>query len=301
MSSRGPLGRSVRRRGHTTNSVIYFPDDEMEALRFPSFCFVYDGEADIPVGDAMLHCPAGYAIVIPPGVALSEGGGPHWSRPHLEKATSDILWLHILPFGAQFHLCHTRGAHHESESYHHQYIVPHRRLFPIAEQLIEELETAQPFSQPIVSALLLTILHLIRRHISSGSKSMLAQSSGTAAPDPDFNDPSAVVRRAQTFIGDNLEKPLSLATIARNAYVSRARLAQSFKDQLGQTVWAYVTQRRLQEAKTMLEESSIFVHDIARLCGFKHQSHFFARFEESEGTTPGEYRKRAQRKSPRVN
>lgn len=39
-----------------------------------------------------------------------------------------------------------------------------------------------------------------------------------------------------------------------------------------------VTARRIHEARMLLDETNICVRDVARLCGFSHHSHFFARF-----------------------
>lgn len=108
----------------------------MEALRFPCFIFIYAGEADIPVGDAIIHCPRNTIIAVPPGVPHTEGLTAHWTRPCIEQAHSDIFWVTTLIFGADLHLCHTRGDHHFSEQHSR---LPYRRLLPLAEQLIQEL------------------------------------------------------------------------------------------------------------------------------------------------------------------
>jgi AraC-like DNA-binding protein len=289
LSPRGPLGAAVRRRGYITHVIARWPEAEMEALSFPSLCFIYAGEADISIGDAILHCPRESVIVVPPGVPLTEGRTSHWFRPHLENASSDILWLNILPFGAHFHLCHTRGAQHESVN--HSRLLE-RRLFPIAEQLMQELEECLPFSQRIAAAHLLTLLYLLQRHGSAFSTRAVLNDARIASYD--LNDPAAIVERAQAHIESHLAHKLSLESIARAAYVSRARLTQLFRDELHQTVWDYVTARRLREAKVMLTETNMYIYDIARLCGFSHQSHFFARFIEAEGMTPREWRIQSQ-------
>jgi AraC-like DNA-binding protein len=292
LSPGGPLGPAVRRGGYISNIIARWPAAEMEALSFPSLCFIYAGEADISVGDVILHCTPGSVIVVPPGVPLTAGHHSHWFRPHLESASSDILWLNVFPFGAHFHLCHTRGAQHESVN--HSRLLE-RRLFPIAEQLIQELEERLPFSPRIAAAHLTTLLYLLQRHGSAFSAR--AEPSNARSASYDLNDPAAILERAQAHIESNLARKLSLESIARAAYVSRARLTQLFRDELHQTVWNYVTARRLREAKIMLAETNMYVYDIAQLCGFSHQSHFFARFVEAEGTTPGEWRKHAQERA----
>lgn len=298
VSRRGPVGRAVRRRGHITNVIARYPDDAMEALRFPCFCFVYGGEADIPVGDAIVHCRAGHAILIPPGMPLTAGHGPHWCRPNADKAYSDILWMHLLPFGAQCHLCHTRGAEHRSDSMNRQYAVANRQLFTLAEQMIQELSEDRPYSTEIASLCFSMLLHLFLRSGGQDSQKTAPEPAPPESARRDQGDPLMIVQRAQQHIKSNLGKPLSLESIARAAYVSRARLTSLFRSQLNQTVWEYVTECRIREAKTMLSETNIYVYDIARLCGFSHQSHFFVRFAEATGMAPGEYRNQTKRQAP---
>jgi AraC-like DNA-binding protein len=298
LSERGPLGPAVRRRGHITNVVARWPEDEMEALRFPCLCFIYEGEADIPIGDVILHCTAGSVILIPSDVPLTQGREAHWCRPHIHKAYSDIFWLHLRPFGAQCHLCHTRGELHESGSYGKNYVVADRQLFPLAAQLIEELDLKRPFFESVGAAHLLTLICLLLRTGPSEDPEVdEAIVRGTELARRDFSDSAMVVQQAQHFIENNLAKPFDLQDIARASYVSRARLAQLFRSELGQTVWEYVTERRLREAKTMLADTDLYVYDVARLSGFGRPSHFFARFAELTGMAPGEFRRQARTQS----
>lgn len=291
LSKRKPLGQSVRRRGQS-KIIVRWPEDEMEALRFPCFLFVYAGEADIPLGDAVLHCPAGYGVLIPPGVPLTEGRGAHWLRPQPEKAHSDIFWIQIRPFGAECHVCHTRGTRHESGGFGQHYVINSRRLFPFAESLIEEMERRSPRFEAVAGAYLFALLNLLLRDWASESSATESTvSTGDGLGRKDVTDPEVAIQRAQAYIENHLGHHLTLQEIAHAAYISRARLAKIFRDKLGQTVWGYVTARRLQDAQSMLLETDLPIQEIARLTGFTRPSHFHARFTELTGMTPGQYRR----------
>ena len=291
ISNRGSLGREVRRRGHDLTVLARWPEDEMEAPRFPCICFVYAGEADITVGDSIVHCPAGHLILIPPGVPMTSGSTGHWYRPHVEKVSSDIFWMQPRPFGAECHTCHTRGLQHESGGYGRHYVVTSRHLLPLVERLVEELSEERPFAATVGSSYLLALFSLVQRHcgedpLQSSSSALLEDLASN-----DLSDPQQVIRRARQHIESNLGHHLTLETIARSAYVSRARLAQIFKTHLQQTVWDYVVERRLAEAKSMLAETDLNINVVSRLSGFNHPSHFFARFAELTGMSPGEFRR----------
>src|SRR5688500_10117566 len=84
-------GHSVKQRGEAPKGVLgRWPREKLVALQFPYLCFILEGEADLAFGDAVVSCPAGYGVVIPPGVPLSDGREPHWQRAAPELAHSDI-------------------------------------------------------------------------------------------------------------------------------------------------------------------------------------------------------------------
>jgi AraC-like DNA-binding protein len=290
----GPPGRATRKRGRDSIVLTRWPDDGMEALRFPGICFVTEGEADIRIGDAVLHCPAGYGILFPAGVPRSAGHRAHWLRPHPEKAHSDIVWVNFNSSGATCHRCQTRGVKHLSD-YGWYSVIIDRRLLTLTEYLADELEQKSQSFEPVGNAYLTAIFNLLLRHMSSapaparpGRVSPGNLEHGVAPR------PEVVLSRAQSYIENHLSYHMTLQDIAHAAYVSRARLAQIFREQLAQTVWEYVTQRRLEEAKTMLAQTDLYIYRIAYLAGFASPTTFAARFKEIVGMSPAEYRRQAK-------
>jgi AraC-like DNA-binding protein len=135
----------------------------------------------------------------------------------------------------------------------------------------------------------------LNEELGTGDESETTPGKSTATRRLRPSEPQLIVRRAQQYIDSNIGNPLNLQEIAHASYVSRARLAKLFRDHLG-SVWEYVTRRRIEEAKVMLVETDIYVYEISRLCGFSHQSAFYARFLEHTGLPPHEYRLQQRQK-----
>ncbi|HEX2061835.1 MAG TPA: AraC family transcriptional regulator [Thermoanaerobaculia bacterium] len=89
-------------------------------------------------------------------------------------------------------------------------------------------------------------------------------------------------------------RPVSLARLARQAGVSRSRLAHGFREATGTTVGEYLRHLRMTAAARALSESDAPIGDVALDCGFSDQAHFSRVFRAMKGMTPREWRRRAR-------
>ena len=105
------------------------------------------------------------------------------------------------------------------------------------------------------------------------------------------------VRQALDHVAQNLTSPISLDGAARAAGVSRFRLAHLLKATTGQTLLQHVKRLRTEEARRLLETTTLSCAEIASELGFADQSHFTRHFREVAGITPAQYR-RARRLKP---
>jgi AraC family transcriptional regulator len=63
-----------------------------------------------------------------------------------------------------------------------------------------------------------------------------------------------------------------------------------FKVSFGMPPSAWVAQRRLDRARSMLKSSELPLQQVADACGYADLSHFSHRFRAATGTPPGRYR-----------
>jgi len=93
------------------------------------------------------------------------------------------------------------------------------------------------------------------------------------------------------YINSNYRERLTIADISKKFGVSEYHLIRCFKRNMGIPPYAYITNRRIAEAKRMLAITQRPVTDIATLCGFSDSAAFIASFKERTGKTPLQYRK----------
>jgi transcriptional regulator GlxA family with amidase domain len=60
---------------------------------------------------------------------------------------------------------------------------------------------------------------------------------------------------------------------------------------MGMPPHQWLTKRRIERAKQLLQEAQLELADIAVACGFVDQSHFTRVFSQSEGQSPGMWRR----------
>jgi len=100
-----------------------------------------------------------------------------------------------------------------------------------------------------------------------------------------------LARVADMLLSD-LCHPPSLERLAEAAGMSHARLNRCFRKVYGQTVFAWLRDRRLERAEHCLGDGGQSITEIAFLCGFSSSSHFAAAFRERHGCTPAAFRRR---------
>ena len=65
-----------------------------------------------------------------------------------------------------------------------------------------------------------------------------------------------------------------------------------FHQEMGKTPFAFLNEYRIKKAAILLDDSSLYVSDIAINCGFDNISYFIRKFKEYQGITPKKYRSR---------
>jgi len=96
------------------------------------------------------------------------------------------------------------------------------------------------------------------------------------------------------FIETNYHKPITLQDVAQVAGYSRSYLTQLVRRLTGKTVYRWIVERRMTEARSLLLETSQTVEQIAKAVGYQDTAHFFHQFRQLHGSTPQVWRKSHQ-------
>jgi AraC-like DNA-binding protein len=100
------------------------------------------------------------------------------------------------------------------------------------------------------------------------------------------------IQNALNYIEHHYTDQLSLEQLDDALHINKYHLARLFREVTGMTIFQYVIQRRLNQAKLLfLLEPHRSATDICYLAGFKNVSHFSKSFKQHEGRTPEQYRR----------
>lgn len=110
-----------------------------------------------------------------------------------------------------------------------------------------------------------------------------------AARDADLE---ARLRRARAFIDAHYDQHIDLDAIARAACLSRYHFLRSFRRAFDITPHQYLTHKRIERAKELLETSNISVTEVCLEVGFQSLGSFSSLFQRHVGHSPGRYRGR---------
>ena len=96
------------------------------------------------------------------------------------------------------------------------------------------------------------------------------------------------------YISINYGSKLSLDLLAANMHLSREYLCRYFKKHTGKTIFDYIREVRIAQAKHLLRTSSHPIADIGAFCGYPSVSSFQRAFRAEEGISPGEFREQGR-------
>jgi AraC-like DNA-binding protein len=99
------------------------------------------------------------------------------------------------------------------------------------------------------------------------------------------------VSRALRLLQTRYRENWSLERLASESGISRARLAQLFRRQVGSSIHKALIKVRVEHAQILLKDSDLSISEIARDCGFATSQHFARIFRQSTGATAAEYRR----------
>ncbi|MBD2314174.1 helix-turn-helix transcriptional regulator [Desertifilum sp. FACHB-1129] len=97
------------------------------------------------------------------------------------------------------------------------------------------------------------------------------------------------IHQAKDILIQNIANPPSLLELARQVAVNDCKLKQGFRQVFGTTVFGYLLDYRLEQARHLLESSNLSVAEVARQIGLSDRSYFAATFRKKFGLNPSEY------------
>ncbi|HHV03009.1 MAG: AraC family transcriptional regulator [Bacteroidales bacterium] len=91
---------------------------------------------------------------------------------------------------------------------------------------------------------------------------------------------------ARDYISGNLNKRISILTLAREIGINQTKLKTGFKQLFGTTVFDYAIEQKMKLTIALLEEKRLSLTEISDIIGYSHPNHFSSAFKRKFGVSP---------------
>lgn len=105
-------------------------------------------------------------------------------------------------------------------------------------------------------------------------------------------DRSQRLERLMGAIEAALDRPWTLADMARHVHASPRSLQRHFEQSLGMSPSRWVIRLRIRQASHLLESTQLGIDQVAQACGFADAESLRRHFKAESGVTPSRYRER---------
>jgi AraC family transcriptional regulator len=108
---------------------------------------------------------------------------------------------------------------------------------------------------------------------------------------------SGMIEEVMTYISENINQPLTLEKMAKQASLSPFYFTRVFKKETGYTPHEYVIRVRIELAKFLLTTTAASIKEIAFRSGFDNECSFCTSFKKLTGLTPLKFRGKTEKTS----
>lgn len=99
-----------------------------------------------------------------------------------------------------------------------------------------------------------------------------------------------IIKKACAYIEKNLCFDIGLEQLAEYLNLSSFYLSKLFKEEKGCNFITYLTDCRLEKAKTLLRNDSLIIKEVSKAVGYNDQNYFSKAFKQKFGLSPREYK-----------
>lgn len=98
------------------------------------------------------------------------------------------------------------------------------------------------------------------------------------------------IMAVQAWLDLNYMHEISIESMARSNYMSSRNFVRRFKDACGESPLTYIQRLRVEQAKRLLEQTSMTVEEVSVKVGYQTESYFRKLFKRYTSKTPAQYR-----------
>ena len=97
------------------------------------------------------------------------------------------------------------------------------------------------------------------------------------------------IKLAKDIVLERMANPPTIDDLASEIGLSTSKLKEGFKKIYGNTIYSYLLDYKMEEARRMLESKKSNINEIGHNLGYSTASHFITAFKKKYGTTPKKY------------
>ena len=153
-------------------------------------------------------------------------------------------------------------------------------------QLIEEIRGEEKYNELIAKYLARLILIDILRLANISEAKFIT---------------NAIFNNIYKYINENFASINSLDEICAELHVTKYYISHVFKKYIGKPPMQYITAKKIDYAKKLLQETNLSATEIGEKCGYPDHAMFFKAFKRTEGITPIAFRKETSSPGLRFN
>ena len=233
------------------------------------FYFFIEGECEITVAGKTYIAKAGDWFFIP---ARVEHSYHNFSGVPFKK-----YWMHFDLYPRK-DLVKLFGIEHLLKSYDFEAV---RGLFSRFASLCNSENFSDGLSVKAIALELLSIF--IKSSVDDERKMPL---------DASFDLPNVF-----SYIENSMSTKISINTLAAISHMHPTQFIRYFKKETGQTPGEYISQRKMERAKYLLDSTELQICEISEQLGFYDTMHFSKTFKKRYSLSPTEYRKNVKKSS----
>lgn len=162
--------------------------------------------------------------------------------------------------------------------------------YALFDHICNEFKRFSPRAEFIIKTLMKSVILLFAESIANAHSIQPRAPSPTAASGVQKSD-ATIVAEVDGLISDYLHENFSLEEIASRLRLAPRSLTRRYKKQKGQTIWRTVMEMRLECAKSLLEQTTLSIADVAARSGFRSKNYFTKRFKQHLAISPSDYRR----------
>ena len=106
---------------------------------------------------------------------------------------------------------------------------------------------------------------------------------------------SLTTRNTILYINQNIEANVSMTDIANHIGKSPEHIIRIFKEEIGQTPYAYMLKKKIELAKLLLVNTNMTIKQISHRLNYNDEYYFSATFKKATTVSPTNYRRNKQK------